>query len=381
MNASVAIGAAYLAQLWVKASLAGLHRAKEGVPSQATFELLTIIQPVTSGDETLGGTLRATLDELYDAHLIWVVDRADSAAQDLCRSLSDGYPGRGIQIVKTDEPPAGINPKLWKQDTALPFVQTALLAVVDDDTRVSRKSMALLLEKLAAGADIATGLPCYVPAQGRWSHLVAEFVNSAAILTYLPAAACAAPRSINGMCYALRTEYARKNRLFSVTARAITDDLSIAREIRRLGGRIVQTTQPQFISTSVVSIVHYRRLMHRWFVFTRILVQSETRCAKAALLLAYGLHPILLGALFVLAIVSPMTAVWPLAFVLVLRSATLGALNLKFTGSWRHSPLSSIVIELSQPAFLAAAFAYPFIWWRKRRIRVRRFDDFQYLAP
>jgi ceramide glucosyltransferase len=381
MNTSAIIAIVYLAQLWLKTGLALLHRVRERRPAPMALERVTVIQPVTSGDETLRANLLANVDELHDASLIWVVDRSDDAARDLCRSIKAAHSTRDFQIVETDEPPAGFNPKLWKQIAALPLVHTELLAIIDDDTRASRPSLNLLVSSLDDGADIATGLPCYVPARGRWSHLVAEFVNSAAILTYLPAAACAAPRSINGMCYALRTEYVRQHRLFTETGHAITDDLAIAKEIRRLGGRIVQTTRPQFISTSVTSATHYRRLMHRWFVFTRILVQNESPLTQMSLLLAYGLHPLMLIALFALAAAPSASTIWPLAIVLILRSVTLGLLNRIFTASWRHSPMMSLLAELAQPVFLVGACLHPVIWWRRRKIHVRSFNEFEYLAP
>ena len=122
------------------------------------------------------------------------------------------------------------------------------------------------------------------------------------------------------MFYAVRTDYVRKNQLFAVTGRSITDDLAIAREIQRLGGKIVQTTRPQFISTTVTSATHYRRLMHRWFVFTRMVIQSESPLVQAVCAVAYGLHPLLLIALSVLAVVQPSSAIWPLVIVLVLQS-------------------------------------------------------------
>lgn len=379
MNPGFVIAATYLAQLWAKAGLALLHRAREEPPAPVALSRVTIVQPVTSGDETLREALQTGLDELRESPLIWIVDCADDTARDLCRHLAAAYPDRDIRIVETDEPSPGINPKLWKQEAALPLVRTELLAVIDDDTRAPRQSLVRLVTALDGGADIATGLPCYLPARGRWSRLVTEFVNSAAILTYLSAAACAAPRSINGMCYAVRTDYARRHRIFAVTAHAITDDLAIAREIRRLGGRLVQTARPQFIRTSVASATHYRRLMHRWFVSTRILLQNESPWVRVVFAVAYGVHPLLLIALSVLAVAQPSVAIWPLIVLLVLRSVTLGLLNRTFTGSWRHSPVTSVVAEVLQPAFLVGACLYPVIWWRRRKIRVRRFDDFQYL--
>lgn len=381
MNASLAITSVYLVQLWVKAGLSLRLRASEQAPAVVDFGRVTVMQPITSGDETLRDTLAANLAELQGVAWLWIVDRTDLPARELCQALATAHPALKIQILETDEPPGGTNPKLWKQAAALPFVQTDVVAIIDDDTRGKYSALAQLVTGLDRGADVVTGLPCYLPARGLWSGLIAEFVNSAAILTYLPAAACAEPRSINGMFYAVRTAYVREHGLFTNTGRAITDDLAIARNVRRLGGTIVQTTRPQFISTSVASMVQYRRLMHRWFVFTRILVQSETPVVRALLLLVYGLPPLFLFALTVLAWVQPEEGVAALLAALILRSATVATLNRIFTGAWRHAPLASVAIELFQTAFLVSAWINPVIWWRRRRIHVQRFDEFHYLAP
>jgi ceramide glucosyltransferase len=369
----------YLAQLGLKAALAWSVRAREPVPAPASLQRVTVIQPVMSGDETLAAILGAGLAELPECPVIWIADEVDAEARQLCESLQAAHPGRAIRIITTPEPASGFNPKTWKLVAALPHVGTELLAVIDDDTRAPRRSVEALVAALDAGADIATGLPSYVPGRGAWSLLVAEFVNSAAILTYLSAAACIEPLSINGMCYALRTADAREHDLFQSSGRAITDDLAVAKAIRHRQGRIVQTSRPQHITTSITSFSHYRRLMHRWFVFSRILVQHESVAQRALVVFSFGLHPLVLAGLVAGAIAVP-GGVWPLAAVLLVRGATLAVLNRHFTGSWRHSPLASIAAELLQPVFLAGAFLSPVIWWRRRKIRVRAFDDFEYLA-
>ena len=376
----ILLGALYLAQLWVKAALALGRRHREASPRCEDRSRVTVIQPVVSGDERLEATLRGGLDELVGCAWIWIVDGTDPAALQLCQKLAAETPAREIRVIATGEPPPGNNPKLWKQTAALPWVRTELLAVIDDDTQVPGPSFDLLIRLLDEGADLATGLPCYVPARGPWSRLVAEFVNSAASLTYLPGSACAAPISINGMCYALRTDYARRLGLFTVTARCIADDLAIAREIRRTGGRIAQTTRPHFISTTVPSATCYGRLMHRWFVCTGLLVRHEPPLTAGLIVLAFGLPPLLLAATIGLGLVQGLAGLALIGAVLLGRALTIGAVNRALTGAWRHGPLASVLTELLQPVFLIGANLNPVIWWRRRRIRVRGLTDFDYLS-
>jgi ceramide glucosyltransferase len=181
------------------------------------------------------------------------------------------------------------------------------------------------------------------------------------------------------MCYAVRTDYARINNLFGNSSCSVTDDLAVAKEVRRRGGRIEQSTWPQNISTTVASAAHYRRLMHRWFVFTRILVQNETLAVRGLILVCFGIHPLILAALAVAAVLEPSTGMWPLIIVLSVRSATIATLNRIFFGSFRHAPVASVLSELVQPAFMAGSYLNPFIWWRRRKSRVNAFGEFNYL--
>jgi ceramide glucosyltransferase len=379
MNTLLLISACYIAQLWTKAGLALSRRRGERSPRLEDRSRVTVIQPVVSGDERLEETLQAGPGELTGCAWIWVVDKTDTEAIRVCHVIRAAMPGRDVLILECEEPPPGTNPKLWKQAAALPFVRTELLAVIDDDTRVPGPSFNLLISLLDDGADLVTGLPCYVPARGPWSRMVAEFVNTAASLTYLPATACAAPVSINGMCYAVRTDYVRRLGLFTTTARCITDDLAIAREIRRHGGSIVQTTRPHFISTTVPSARRYARLLHRWFVFTLILVRHEPPVTAAVITLVFGLPPLLFAAVLVLGVTQPWPGLVVVGAVLVGRALTISAVNRILTGAWRHAPLPSLLTELLQPVFMIFAWAIPVIWWRRRKIRVRGLADFEYL--
>jgi ceramide glucosyltransferase len=377
MNPSTLIAGLYLGQLWLKAGLALRFKSHEPQPRPADLSRLTVMQAVMSGDPGLAGVLEADLQELSDARVIWIVDRGDEVARAACTTLREKFPQRNILMLETDEPPAGTNPKLWKQVAALPCVETELLAVIDDDTRVPRRSLDRLINALDEGADLATGLPSYDAAPGIWSRLVAEFVNTSAVLTYLSAAACTEPLSINGMCYAMRTAFVRQYDLFTACSRCITDDLAMAKAVRHAGGRIVQTAQPQHITTTVGSVGHYGRLMHRWFVFTRILVRNEPWPIQTGLIVSYGLHPLLLAALFCTAAWHP----WTLLAVLLARAATIGWVNRRIVGHWRHAPLASLGAELLQPVFFVGACFRPVVLWRRRWIRVFAYNRFEYLSP
>ncbi len=382
MSTAFVLAGIFLAQLLTKAWLALRLRHREPVPPSRDLRELTVIQPVVSGDPELERILRDDRATLPGATFVWIPDRADVAAMELCRRIADEFRSESIHVLATEEPPPGCNPKMWKQHLALPLVRTRWVAVIDDDTRVTRRGVEQLIAGVEAGAMLATGLPCYVPARGFWSGLVTEFVNSAASLTYLPAAAVADPVSINGMCYLLRADDVRRHALFD-HLRVVTDDLGVARAVRATGGRIVQTTQPQFISTTVHSTQHFARLMHRWFVFIRVLLQRESLATRGRLLAALALPSLCLWGALGLAWwnETPTIAVLFTATLLVARSLVIAVVNRALTGAARHRPLASLAMEASQLGFLLGAWVRPVIWWRRRKIRVRAYDDFDYLSP
>jgi ceramide glucosyltransferase len=237
--------------------------------------------------------------------------------------------------------------------------------------------MNALLGGLEDGAMLATGLPSYIPARGLFSGVLAEFVNSSAILTYLPVLALHPPLTINGMCYAMRSRDVRRLDLFKRIERSLTDDLAVAQVVRRDRGRIFQSVQPQLISTTVSSSSALLRILHRWFVFTRLLVQGETVTTKLMLVAAYGVPPLLLWLLLVTTLQSAVFA--PLALTLILRVVVLVGLQRRFYGRFTHRPFSSLLMEMAQPLFLVSGYVKRTIVWRKRRIEVRTVDDFRYV--
>jgi ceramide glucosyltransferase len=375
----IGTGAAVLfgSQLAAKAICALRYARNAPTVSRLDGSSLTLLQAILSGDPSLSATLEANLRELPPTTFFWLVDDDDRQGRKICEDLVVRYPNHDVRLISCSPPPQGVNPKVHKLQLALQHVQTNFIAVVDDDTRVTVRGLAALIDGLEAGAVLTTGLPCYIPAQGMPSRALAEFVNSSAILTYLPMVAFCEPLTINGMCYAIRTEDVRRLDAFRTIARSLTDDLGIAELIRQTGGRIYQTIYPQFITTTVSSGLSLCRLLHRWFVFTRLLLESQPLYRRLLILTTYGLPPALLWVMIlcVHSIPAALVATGLLAF----RAAIIVGLQRRFCGRWQYYPFASLVMELVQPIFLVASYAKRTIRWRSRRIRVWSISRFEYL--
>jgi ceramide glucosyltransferase len=156
------------------------------------------------------------------------------------------------------------------------------------------------------GAGLAFGLPYQVNFSNLWSGLVALFVNSSSLLTYVPFAAVREPVTINGMFYALRRSTLEQIGGFGGLEPILADDFAVAQRVRSHGLRLVQTPLRHAISTQVPSLGHYLRLMQRWFVFPRESLLRHLTLREQALVYALALLPTLLPLLLVLGLL-----LWP----------------------------------------------------------------------
>ncbi len=272
---------AYLGILGVKFALSRRYAAthREEFLDEAP---VTILQPILSGDPSLEETLRRNLQQAPPwARFLWLIDEDDAEAHRLTGRLRDESDGR-VDIVVCPPAIGDVNPKTLKLQHGLASVATPYLAVLDDDTLLVEDNIGRALFALRSCA-LYTGLPCYLPGCNFWSAMVAYFVNNNSILTYLPLLPLVGPLTINGMFYVMRTQTVEDMGGFTPILDQLCDDYALARHVRAHGGVIRQAATPHFLRTTVPGPGPYFRLMHRWFVFARVLVSDQpVRVAPAA---------------------------------------------------------------------------------------------------
>ena len=324
--------------------------------------------------------LLGNLETFPEARFIWLIDGDDAEAAAVTARLQNLDPSRRIERVICGPAPAGVNPKLFKLEQARGLVTTGTFVVLDDDTMLTRTSLAALVEA-ASTSTLSTGLPCYGDGHGVLSQLVVQFVNNNAALTYLPIPLFTAPRTINGMAYAISTTNLADLGGFTAIWRQLADDLALARRVLDRSGTIAQTPYPQFITTTVRDRRHYRALMHRWFLFALLLLEAQPPGWRALIGVCYGVPPVLLWVTVLTAVTSIAGANWTgpamLAVLLVLRALILIVVQRATTGMSQHAPLLSIAAELLQPLHLLDATFRRTIRWRTRTYFVRANDDFR----
>lgn len=373
--------AVYLAILSFKGAAALIAvRIAERLPSQASpprASDVTVMQPILSGDPQLSSVLEENLTRLPQANFAWLIDETDRDAREVAAALIARHPDRAIEVLLFPEPPGATSPKTFKLHGALPLMNTMFCLVLDDDAALKLEALESLIGALA-DADLATALPGYRDGGGSPGRFLEQFVNNNAALTYLPPLPFAEALSINGMCYAFRTEVFKACDAYGPILGHLADDLALARRLRQQGLRIVQTLASVEVRTSVANWRRYRQQMHRWFLFATLLLQEQSGSVKLAIGLLHGLPPVALIVLFGAVLVDPSwwSASW-LVGVLILRAAVICGFQKRLAGKIRHRLVISIASEMLQPFHLLHATFVRTIRWRTRIYRVHANDAFK----
>lgn len=309
-------------------------------------ELVSIIQPILSGDPALETCLEGNLAarSAYRCEFIWLIDADDAVAQQICAALVARWPHLAVRVVALAPPAPEHNPKLVKLIAGAALAQGEVICVLDDDTVLPDEGLERCLPYLdQRGVGLAFGLPYYTSFDNLWASLVACFVNSSSLMTYIPFAALRDPVTINGMFYALRRETLAAVGGFAGLERIVADDFAVASRLRTHGYRLALTPLRHAIRTSVRGPRHYASLIQRWLIFPR---ESLMR----------HLAPVELGLFYVLVAV-PIFFPW-LALAALLRRPVPGARRFALA----YFALSFAIFVQHNRAYLDSATPWRYAW-------------------
>lgn len=337
---------------------------------------VTCVQPILGGDPALASCLAANLRNAPTARFLWLVDEDDAAGQAAARQALAATAHPATTMLCGPRPPAAVNPKSFKLDAGLRHVETAFVAVLDDDTVLPVGALGHVAAQATPGV-LVTGLPLYAARATVGSRLVTGFVNASSALTYLPAARLGLSRTINGMFSLMRTDDLRARGGFAPIVGEVTDDYALARLFLEGGGRIVQSARPVTVITTVRGLRHWLALMRRWMVFAQLYLRENLSLGIALLVVL----PEFLALPLVVAACCVSVSLAALALLLLVAKAlATRALVRRLTG--HPTPLSDIpyeiVAELLLPLHALSAGLLPGrIRWRDRMITLqgRRIAD------
>ncbi len=256
--------AVYLALLVVRVGLAW-WMVRRGA-AEAWQGPVTVLQPILAGDPKLEGCLAANLAGNPGVRFVWLVDEDDALGCEIVGRLANDR----VTVIVGPPPAQGENPKIAK--LARVDLNAGVVVVLDDDTSIEEASLRQL-----TGADLVTGLPVFVDAGTVWERLVGGFVNGSAILTYLPAAAVGAQRTINGMIYATPAATLWEVGGFGAVVDCLTDDYAMAKLYEGNGKSLRQAPVFARVTMTIASAGHCGRVMRRWLIFAnRYLAENLT---------------------------------------------------------------------------------------------------------
>ena len=343
--------------------------------AKADLSDITIMQPILSGDPLLESSLRYNLEHQL-VRFVWLVDHDDPEGLRLTQVIAKDF--ANVKVIGCPSVPQQVNPKLFKLHYGFSQVTTSLVAVLDDDTRLSKGSLEAALKHLRY-ADIYTGLPYYLHGQNFWSSLLAHFVNDNSALTYLPVLNFRPAFSLNGMFYVLPCQTLKRLGGFAAIWHQLTDDYAMAKLVTQHQGKIVQGISTQAVQTSIQNFNHYMRVMHRWFLFAFLQINEQKGLTKILLLIFLAL-PSLLFLLSLLGLLTSVRGLIVLAVLVCLRFVMFQGLQKKIISNRPSgSLLMSLLAECLQPLHLLHAILSRKIIWRKRRIQVFQDGTFVYL--
>ncbi len=265
-------------------------------PAGADPRLVSILQPILSGDPTLAAGLEANLraHSRYVREFLWLVDSDDAPGQAICRDLIARYPACAVRLLLLPPPGERQNPKMVKLIAGAAAAAGDVICVLDDDTRLPDGGLERCLPYLdQPGVGLAFGLPYYVNFSNSWSSLVAAFVDSHSLLTYIPYTVLTEPFTINGMFYAVKRARLAAVGGFAGLEGTLADDFAVAQRFRAHGDRLAQTPLLHGISTQVTGPGHYLSLIQRWFIFPRESLLRYLSLRDKVIVYGMGLGPAL----------------------------------------------------------------------------------------
>lgn len=130
-------------------------------------------------------------------------------------------------------------------------MESDILLVLDDDAFLSAESFGTLLNQIEEGA-LVTALPYYCADSNGYSRLLAQFVNDNSGFTYLPLLPFSPLNHQWDVLCDVR-QYVGSSGGFSAILHDLADDLALATLLRQHHIRLIQSTAPVRVQTSLSS--------------------------------------------------------------------------------------------------------------------------------
>ncbi|MEU3369895.1 glycosyltransferase [Streptomyces sp. NPDC006711] len=261
--------------LWLLLGQGFFWRTDQRLPPRAELDVwpdVAVVVPARDEAEVLPLSLPSLLTQDYPGHAeIFLVDDGSSdGTGTLARALAERHGGLPLNVVSPGEPEAGWTGKLWALRHGMALARERgpeYLLLTDADIAHAPDSLRELVAAARGGGfDLVSQMARLRVASGWERLIVPAFVYFFAQLYPFRWINAARPRATAaaGGCVLVRTETAERARVPEAVRQAVIDDVSVARAVRRSGGRVWLG-----LADRVDSVRPYPRLGDLWRMVSR----------------------------------------------------------------------------------------------------------------
>lgn len=365
----------YFLRLYLSYNYAISH--SKSVNKNIDESLITVLQPILSGDIRLESDLRSNLENTSMMKFIWLIDNDDIAAKQICdKILNDNYKNR-VKIIEVEPVPPNVNPKVFKLEKAISNVNTEYTIILDDDVVIDMEFFNRINLYLNTKEVLISAIPYNYDNKTFFSKLISAFVNSQSFFTYFTMAYLKQTKTINGMFYMAKTDIFIKYKAFENIKYYLCDDFALASFLRSKNVELIQSTIYCNVRTTVTNLRAYVRLLKRWLLFANVYMSEEISISFVIFALLPNMLPL---ALIITSLFYGLNYILVAIFTLLIK----GFISYIFRYHLLHKKESfnMILFEVLQELTLPIIYFYtliskPVIIWRNKKIKVSK-DKIKY---
>ena len=365
----------YFLRLYLSYNYAISH--SKSVNKNIDESLITVLQPILSGDIRLESDLRSNLENTSMMKFIWLIDNDDIVAKQICdKILNDNYKNR-VKIIEVEPVPPNVNPKVFKLEKAISNVNTEYTIILDDDVVIDMEFFNRINLYLNTKEVLISAIPYNYDNKTFFSKLISAFVNSQSFFTYFTMAYLKQTKTINGMFYMAKTDIFIKYKAFENIKYYLCDDFALASFLRSKNVELIQSAIYCNVRTTVTNLRTYVRLLKRWLLFANVYMLEEISISFVIFALLPNMLPL---ALIITSLFYGLNYILVAIFTLLIK----GFISYIFRYHLLHKKESfnMILFEVLQELTLPIIYFYtliskPVIIWRNKKIKVSK-DKIKY---